>query len=200
MSIMIGLVKVPFIRDNHIEIQKGKYNIYLSQINTLRLPSPYSSNCSNMHVTPNIFSAKYSESACFQQCVMNDLLQKCGDVTNIFKNLDLSQPLPLFNITDEDRRECIMKAWGELDCRCPLSCAKTEYDIRVLKIKDQINWEIYIFNSESKVTHIQQVPDYTLGDLLGDAGGILGLAIGASCLSVLELFVYFVMFLSKKMY
>ena len=186
------LVNVPFLRDNKIELQRGAYDIYLSQVHTSRLPQPYSSNCTDYHLTLNIFSATYTESACFQNCLMNNMLQKCGDVIKIFKNLDSNQMLPLSNKTGEDRKKCFLEIWGKLDCHCPFSCTKIEYDSKVRKWKDKSDWHIKIFNAESKVTHIQEVPDYTLGDLLGDSGGILGLAIGASCLSVLELCVYFI--------
>ena len=192
-------VNVPFTRDNKIVIHRGTYNIYLSQTHTSRLPRPFSSNCTDVFLTHNRFSTKYSESACYQQCYLSLMLLQCGDVTNIFKNLDFNKTLPLSKKTNEDRIKCFRKINGT--CDCPFSCEKTEYDMRVQQLSnDKDFWILNIFNAESKVTHIHQVVDFTLEDLLGAAGGILGLTIGASSLSVLELCVYFVLFVFKKLY
>ena len=88
-------------------------------------------------------------------------------------------------------------------CDCPISCEQTEYKTRVEKVKDFLDsstWDISIYNGDRKVTVIQQVADYTIEDMLGAIGGILGLAIGASSLSVVELCVYSVMFVVRKIY
>ena len=66
--------------------------------------------------------------------------------------------------------------------------------------RETIEWQIEIKNEDTKVTNIIQVPDYTLSDCLGAVGGILGLAIGASSLSLVELILYFVMHVIWKMY
>ena len=65
---------------------------------------------------------------------MDKMLQECGDVTYFFKNLHLTQTNPLSNKTDADRRECFIKLWGALDCNCPLSCEKTEYSMKAVKV------------------------------------------------------------------
>ena len=48
------------------------------------------------------------------------------------------------------------------------------------------------------MTDIGQVSDYTISDMLVNMGGILGLTIGASSLSVVELCVFFVLFILRK--
>ena len=61
-------------------------------------------------------------------------------------------------------------------------------------------WEIYLFNDDSKVINIHQVPDFTVAELLSVMGGTIGLAIGASNLSFVELGIYLVMFVIRKLH
>ena len=197
------LIKVLYTRTNVITLSnKGKYNVYFSQRHISRLPNPYSPNCSEKYVTPNTFSTRYSQAACYQQCVMDSMLKECGDLTNFYKMHLYDYSLPLTNRSDKDRRQCFRKfSLPKMEyCHCPLQCAEIEYNTNTVKVGDVKLWNLYIYNADVKLTHIQQVPDYTLEDLLGAVGGILGLAIGTSCLSVLELCVYFVMVVLKKMY
>ena len=111
------------------------------------------------------------------------------------------------SMTDEDRRSCFLRVFSRYTqgkkCDCPLACEQEEYQIGVERVKeysDSKSWDIYIRNAESRVTYIYEVQDYTLEDMLGAIGGILGLTIGASSLSVVEVCVYSVMFIVRKIY
>ena len=55
----------------------------------------------------------------------------------------------------------------------------------------------HIRNEDSHATKITQVAAYTLEDTLGAVGGILGLTVGASNLSVVEMIVYCVLFVAS---
>ena len=48
-------------------------------------------------------------------------------------------------------------------------------------------WQIYVRFKNHRVTHIQEIPAYTIPELLAELGGILGLLTGMSVLTIVEL-------------
>ena len=57
-----------------------------------------------------------------------------------------------------------------------------------------------IVNGNKRVTQIREVADYPLEDFLGSLGGILGLALGISILSVAEVCLYLTLLALSKIY
>ena len=55
-----------------------------------------------------------------------------------------------------------------------------------------------LVNGNRRVTQINQVADYPLEDFLGSLGGILGLAMGVSILSIAEVCMYFTLLALSK--
>ena len=191
-------------------LTQGNWRIYLKQTQIKRQPEPYVSNCTNAHRVPNHFSTIYTKSSCQEMCLFERMYEYCGDVIDQWKQY-LSKPAKLFrNTTYPNREACLLSLvrktiGGELlDCNCQLSCNETSYDATRM---DPIfrppptpqTWTINFFYKDEKVTQITEVPDYPLEDFLGAFGGILGLAIGALTLSLIELLVYFVMFMIYKL-
>ena len=198
--------KGPFIRDYVKLLTPGFYNLYIKQILHRRLPHPYSSNCTDEHLTPTLLSTRYSQAVCMQQCYLDKIFEACGFVQDYFEPHYPHQANRV-NQTVEDGINCLIDfdhPFYGAKCDCPAACEETEYQVRVEKTKEYLpnstRWDFILYNSESKITLIQEVPDYTMEDMLGAIGGILGLAIGASSLSVVELCVYSVMFVVRKLY
>ena len=91
-----------------------------------------------------------------------------------------------------------------LDCYCPAACNEVSYktDVKRLESTDESEWDWEIavmYSSTRRVTSIKQVPDYTLEDFLGAMGGMVGLCVGASILSVIELIVYSILSIMNKL-
>ena len=61
-------------------------------------------------------------------------------------------------------------------------------------------WFINMRAEDQRVREIIEVPDYTLEECLGATGGIFGLVIGASSLSVVELVVNSILRIVRKVY
>ena len=109
------------------------------------------------------------------------------------------------NFTLADVRQCLKKVYLDTElrsCDCPLACEQTQCRTHVVAKEKSNNslWEFRVYNHDSKVTQIMQVADFTIEDLLGAVGGILGLTIGASSLSVVELIVYCVLYILRKVH
>ena len=134
---------------------------------------------------------------------------KCGDVPQFWQRYNSLETRPFSNITHKDQWECfyhvfIEANWkqGNANCDCPLPCTEMEYKANVISNGNFTTneWFINMRAEDQRVREIIEVPDYTLEECLGATGGILGLAIGASSLSVVELVVYFVLRIVRKVY
>ena len=206
--------KFPLWFDKHTSLQPGKHQLHVSQTFITRLPHPYSSSCKN---TPNPLSSFYTKSSCLQMCEWNEMMQKCGHVPDIaHKYVNHTSNIvhnylnsTLSNITDihELHRTCMDKVrislyYNRSKCNCQLACMETKFKVRTeTYYKHNVSeWFMYFNNEDNKVTQISQVPSYTLEDVLGAVGGILGLAIGASSLSVIEILVYCALFVASMVY
>ena len=197
--------KVLYVERIPLSLKRGYYDLSILQTDYIRLPHPYATNCTNQNLSPNPFSVLYSRTTCMQSCLMRIWLSECGDVPDIMQRYIIKGTHPFSNTSQKDRRKCMGKAWTKMNtlfCSCPLACHQKKYEpvIKMTKPHNKTDWSITIVNEDSKITKIIEVPDYTLEDCLGAVGGILGLAIGASSLSVVELVVYLGLFLVKKMY
>ena len=87
-----------------------------------------------------------------------------------------------------------------LRCQCPPACKVVSYKSQSKKMgKDNEDWAIFIsYAPTRKETLIKQVPDFTMEEFLGAFGGIVGLCVGASLLSVIELLLYIILYIVKK--
>ena len=149
------------------------------------------------------------------------MMRECGHVPDIakkyvnstlFNNATIftlsKQFRTLFNLKDiyDVHRICMAKVRYDRNirskCNCPPGCMETKFKVRT-ETSEKFNtseWRIFFNNEEEKITKISQVPSYTLEDVLGAVGGILGLAIGASSLSVVEVIVYCGLFIASLIY
>ena len=93
--------------------------------------------------------------------------------------------------------------WKEHNCKCQLACSETKYKTCNKEAKANYKysrWDIYNRNEDNQVTQNTQVGGRTPEDALGAVGGILGFAVGASNLSVVEVIVYCVLFVASMVY
>ena len=87
------------------------------------------------------------------------------------------------------------------ECNCPLSCHEIQFNQLFLKTKEEkMNvWQLAFQYRSRKTTIMGEFPLYTPLGLLSDVGGLVGLLVGMSLLSVIELTVYLVIWMADKM-
>ena len=192
--------------DRPLILKPGKHDLNILQTQISRLALPYATNCTNQNSSPNPFSALYSRATCMQLCLIELWLSQCGDVPDIMEKFIIQGVHSSLNRSQREIRKCMSEVVLKLNtlfCGCPLACHQTKHE-PIIKTTHQLynksQWSITIVNEDSKITKIIEVPDYTLEDCLGAVGGILGLAIGASSLSIVELVVYVVLCVVRKLY
>ena len=189
-------------------LSTGVHNVFISKFLKSRLAYPYISNCSNKNdLVPNKFFSLHTKASCHQMCKIKNWLSDCGDVPDIWRNYtNISRPFS--NLKYSTRKLCL-RAIDDIyfekipsDCNCPLPCREISYKLRVETdptVKFNDTWLLKLYNEDAKVTQIIQVADYPLEDFLGAFGGIVGLAVGASSLSIIEIIMYCILYCMSKL-
>ena len=123
------------------------------------------------------------------------MIQECQNVPDQWKKFR-SEREKVNNKTDQQIRLCLYISkvkFRNIPCDCPPPCSERQMQVTHQYYKPHYltkDWEIY-FNFQSKmVTHVREFPSYTISKFLSDIGGALGLFVGMSCLSVLEIVVF----------
>ena len=188
----------------YLNVFRGIHEYYIEKSQIRRKEKPYPSNCSKEHSNGNMFSYVYTEASCHEMCAMEHMYAECNDVIDIWKQYLTKPAIPFDNKAFKDRDECLVFTSDKLrrrlpeNCACNLACNETLYTIRERfttgQLHNGVTHKLYLYYGERKVTSITEVADYKLEDLLAAFGGMLGLCIGMSVLSFVELFVYLVLF------
>ena len=190
--------------DNFLFFYPGLHQLHVKQTKLTRVEYPYKPNCTKQNLSPNPFSTRYSQRTCLMSCLLKRWIYQCGDVPDTYRDYNSNGIRPYLSTSYEDRWNCLAQVLVNTNvgnCGCQLACEETQYKTREQTFKRWKNissWNINVFNEETK--EIVQVPDYPLADCLGAIGGIMGLAIGASSLSFVELIIYFIMNFRRKAY
>ncbi|KAL5013093.1 hypothetical protein ScPMuIL_011644 [Solemya velum] len=173
------------------------------------LPSPYNAfegvTCEDR---VKINGTLYSYSKCLAQCRREILLKKCGCLCPLKSDVG---PFCTLQVN----KDCLgMAAYSilydpdvEAECDCPLPCESTTYGTQVtygaypsMFINEVFKnlfgdhdfsrnfLELRLYFDSHMMTTVEQLPQYTsLGSVLANVGGQIGLFLGASIISVIEL-------------
>ena len=191
----------------------GAYRLEVMDIkNISRLHHPFQANCTNGEGL-NVFSGPYTRKKCFHTLFsFNDMLKRCGDVPDHWKqyvkpghekgwSTDAEERFG--NRTDENIRRCISAMYPKkhsdvlIDFKtCPLPCTEVIFDsmITVVPLSDseksmhaEGGISVFYIDGLKRATEVTEIPDYTSDDFFSDVGSWLGLLMGMSFLSLVEL-------------
>ena len=180
----------------------GGYNIILSRTDNLRLPAPFGSNCSTPHL-PTSRKFPYSHILCHQVCTATYMYDKCGAVGDYwwqylaaYKHKNYSH---FNNSTIEATRKCVYDVLynSTIPCRCTKPCKETKYDANIVhaSVKETLFFLTFYFD-ELEFRRSSELPSYDKTRFMADIGGIVGLVVGMSLLSVFEVIVCVVLFVA----
>ena len=167
-----------------------------------RLRSPYPTNCTEEE-DANELSSKYTKASCKESCVVSRMIDQCGDEIDRFKKYYKRSYNASFDSKYSSVEECLQdmvlqaQIRNFVDCACNLQCHEIKYKVRDVglpRIKGTGDWRFYIYYEDREVKTVSQVPAYPLDDLLGALGGILGLFIGMSILSGVQIVIFCIVF------
>lgn len=185
----------------------NKYEIKLDKTIVKRLPAPFPSNCTDTQGY-NIFPGKYSRHTCLESHSYTNMFKTCGDVPDYIQRFlpDGIRRKYSKNITIPDMIKCMRNfsnhEWKtNADCRFP--CEEYDYSIvsNILQDADltipphsNTFWQLSIrfrYIDIYKVMEEKQI--FTWNQIICDIGGLVGIIIGMSVLSLVEIVVYICM-------
>lgn len=208
--------------------QQSTY-IGLKMINITRLPKPYPEDCIDHwpaaligRLTQN---ASYSQQTCLKICLQRTIHTRCTCQSAMLPQLELNSTLKICDTRRRSTRKCVEEVMFQAEekvstCKCPPRCQVINYDKTVSMTKwptreDKVTFDRgkanINFQNLAKVTvyfqtmtcqEVRQEKAYTTAKLFSSLGGILGMYVGFSFLSLFEILEVFVRrfwyFLTKK--
>ena len=185
-------------------ITPGKYKIVIENVQIInRLKSPFKSNCTNGGGDLNIFSTPYTRYKCKYTLLFHEMLEKCGDVPDHWRRYVQPHHKREWDYrnrsrTDANVQECLRVMNVFLPdndfSRCPLPCREVSFESKIVTEDKSIDayayLSFYIKYQSMRVTEISEVPIYTSDNFFSDVGSWLGLLVGMSFLSLVELLTF----------
>ena len=201
--------------------QLGDYHFVIEHSSIKRLPYPYNKKkpCMEKGSTAvkghNMFNGKYTAEKCLGTCMTRAQLKYCGSAHSITSLQVLDQEVlkqQLQNKTKEEIQYCVDKYHvsiqnyvEECSLECPTPCQQQQflttvrYDRNEYLEKNQYV-EMFFYYLEMTEKRIEEAPSYVFSTLFANFGGTLGLMTGISAISVIEMTIWFSMFLIDRCY
>ena len=193
------------------------YDFKIGKTVIKRLPSPFPTNCTKEKLE-DIFPGKYTRQSCIESIAYTSALVKCGGVYDYHKNFmqkDLLNKYMKHNGTVKQIFQCLLaeskkETISEVE-RCPFPCEELELQA-IATFSERTPWMKEMDGKEEvfRVSIQYQNPDsykiieekqlYGWDQILGEIGGLVGLMLGASMISLVEIFTYIVLCILHKFY
>ena len=214
-------------RSDDVIFKPGKYQIRIEKSHRKYLKKPYTSNCSPDD--KDVFSSEYTKDGCEQTCILRSMLKDCGTVVDAWKKYipteqwnksesALQNYIANKNVTVE---QCLAahlpnfkagqkkkNAASQCVNVCPKACEEIRWEKSIDRQdrckKSPIGYWQFEFKFKSDFVSVhQEVPKYPMQSFLSEIGGIIGLLVGMSTMSLVEILVYAAMsvyslFVTKK--
>ena len=194
----------------------GNYKFSLEKTSIIRLPSPYSDpSCvkqnSDTAMMKNIFTGNYTIGACIATCITKSELKYCRSAAAIYRYLMREEEFLRSNFEDQpvmniekcllDRKEDIEEHREICVTQCHNPCFEQNFKaIQTFTKGEGENIWLSFYYEDRKETFIKEVPSYELETLLSNFGGQLGLMVGMSALSIMEVLIWFILLLVECLY
>ncbi|XP_066927913.1 acid-sensing ion channel 2-like [Clytia hemisphaerica] len=194
-----------------VELEPYKaYEIKLDKTLVKRLSTPFPSNCT-YDKGEDIFPGRYTRRNCIESHNFLEIYKACGQITDYVDQFIPQEFREKYGRNDtsvEEARTCIFSQGSQGTKKtneCNFPC--TDYDLSVIhsfnerkdpriKAKYQINIQ---YQKVDTYQTMEEKELYPWDQMLSEMGGLIGLIIGASVISVVEVFVYFFLVFWKKL-
>ena len=203
---IIAIVHDPRIAEldmtNRVVLEASKiYELKIEKTVIKRLPSPFPSNCTSGKMN-DFFPGKYTRRNCLESITYSRMFKECGDVLDYHQKYipkELKEKYKT-NKTIREVVQCIEKFSQEevTDIKeCPFPCEEIEYTtmptFHSRVPKDRIpTYRLHIqYHRVDSYKSIEEKQLVTWDQVAGEVGGLVGLVIGASFISIIEIVFYF---------
>ena len=195
---------------NKVDIEPYKtYEIKLDKTEIKRLPHPFPSNCSNSK-GEDIFPGRYTRRSCIESHNYIEMYKKCGDTLDYVRQFippDIKRKYK-GNRTIKEAEMCIWR-FGKGETQKTKNCAFpcTDLDLGVMpsfneRKKSRMTAKYRISLQYQRVDAYKVMEEkelYPWDQMACEIGGLIGLVIGASIISLVEIIAYFFLVIINKM-
>ncbi|XP_041464799.1 amiloride-sensitive sodium channel subunit alpha-like isoform X1 [Lytechinus variegatus] len=206
----------PFPEDDGISLETGSaFSIGIREEVIQRLPKFSDCIDEDTDFINSSYSGFYSVRCCFKACYQQSLFNECGCVDDIlldYRQCRVTSKREMLCKSEVESRYIN----DELQCECPLPCKEKNYRTSISsaswpskrfkphllskfhsnpKIRMILEEEekarsnlirVMIYFETLNVERVEQVPRYTIPNILGNVGGLMGLFTGMSFISLFE--------------
>ena len=188
---------------------KSYYELTFDKTIIRRLPAPFSSNCTTQNFN-GIFPKSYTRTSCIDSIKCIHGYQKCGDTYDFCRSIvpeDIVQKYQrISNISYV--LSCLMSKaiyiYVSLST-CPFPCKEIDYGVSVstyAKLTNSWNKE-FVIRLQNRLRNTYKVLEekevYSWDSFISESGGLIGVMIGASVLSILEIIAFTLVWAAKTL-
>ena len=203
---------------NTINIDRyGDHYFMLEKTTINRLAAPYSNPpCVEQNTTTayekNLFLGDYSLEKCRYTCYLKAIMQTCGAIQFVYRRVLRTEDF-LKLVQDRNvsaMNECYEEkigVWGiaytECANNCRTACTETTYNTKQRYVPNTLapsRIRLFFYYRDLKETIINHVPSFNPPTLVANLGGGLGLMAGVSAISIVEIFVWFILFVVERLH
>ncbi|XP_066931745.1 acid-sensing ion channel 4-A-like isoform X2 [Clytia hemisphaerica] len=194
---------------NKVDIEPYKtYEIKLDKTEIKRLPHPFPSNCSNSK-GEDIFPGRYTRRSCIESHNYIEMYKKCGDTLDYVRQFIPHAIKKRYkgNKTIKEAEMCIWR-FGKGETQKTKNCAFpcTDLDLGVMpsfnerkKGKSQTKYRISLQYQRVDAYKVMEEKElYPWDQMACEIGGLIGLVIGASIISLVEIIAYVFLVIVNK--
>ena len=194
----------------------GDYHFSLAKTTINRLPAPYSKppcvmqNSSSAY-EGNLFRGDYSLENCWYTSYLKAIMQTCRTIHYFYRDWLRDKGI-LKQILDRNvsaMNQCVNEKesdWNKVHAKCSSfcrsACTETTYNLKQKYIPNTqapTRIRLFFYYPNLKETIINHVPSFTPSTLFANLGGSLGLMAGVSAISIVELFVWFILIVVDRL-
>lgn len=184
------------------------YQLMIKKTEVIRLPYPFPSNCSSGK-DADIFPGKYTRTTCIESLNYIDMLKKCGDTLDYVRQhipQNIIKTYRRINQSISDTLMCMrtysMRKVG-FNEMCPVPCQEVElYTTSTFHELHKLKRKIYRVHIQlqdiDSYKVIEEKQLFTWDQIAGQVGGFLGLVVGASFISIIEIIAYLCLCLLQR--
>ena len=187
-----------------------QYEIKLDKTIIKRLPAPFPANCTNDKLG-DIFPGKYSRHSCIETFNYIKMYKACGDTIDYVRQYIPHEIIEKYKQVNsiQDTLHCMTnyssrESKHSLDCRLPckdleLSIVSTVQEGYQKRNKNDTVYRLSIqFQRVDTYKIMEEKELYTWDKMACEIGGFIGLVIGMSILSLIEIIVYIVLLIARR--
>ena len=190
-----------------IETEKN-YEIKIGKTYIRRKPQPYS-DCTSKPTSEemDVFPGAYDRLTCIETYKQLTTFKKCGAIFDNFKSYLSDDFIKAHekNLTIGEAKMCIVRnvySTKTPEHVCPFACEELSLNVHSNMFASREGADVYAFGIQLEnvdtYTVLEEQPLYSAEQMSAEIGGFLGLVVGASMLSFIEIFACGFLFLMKK--